>query len=341
MAAAPKSFDELPSWDELPYKRRFWAWGPPGSHEEGLGMLNLLTPEHLVKNVVPEIRTGERVGLGWGFHKLENPPFGRVPFNLKIIPIAYVPNFSLGVAAFDDEYVINPQQSSQWDGFRHHSQPNENADGSKTLEIDDDCVWYGGTTREEIVKTDRIGIHHWAKEGIVARGVLLDYELWAKEQGIEYSSFSTHTISYEDLQSMIERFDVELKRGDILFVRIGLIEEWNGFSAEQKEAYGSGDEFLHAGLEQSEEIIRFLWDSHFCAVASDSVSWEVFPPTVQQYNHHIHLLAGWGCPIGEMFDLDGLAELCKKHERYSFFVSSMPFNAVGGVSSPPNAVAIF
>jgi hypothetical protein len=55
---------------------------------------------------------------------------------------------------------------------------------------------------------------------------------------------------------------------------------------------------------------------------------------------HEVLLSGWGCPIGEMFDLEKLAEECKKRGRYSFFFTSSPLNVIGGVASPPNAIAI-
>jgi hypothetical protein len=37
---------------------------------------------------------------------------------------------------------------------------------------------------------------------------------------------------------------------------------------------------------------------------------------------HEVLLAGWGCPIGELFDLETLAEECKRQGRWSFFVTS-------------------
>jgi hypothetical protein len=49
----------------------------------------------------------------------------------------------------------------------------------------------------------------------------------------------------------------------------------------------------------------------------------------------------WGTPIGEMFDCEKLAELCEKHKRYSFFITSAPLNIVNGIASPPNAVCIF
>jgi len=56
---------------------------------------------------------------------------------------------------------------------------------------------------------------------------------------------------------------------------------------------------------------------------------------------HEVLLAGWGCPIGELFDLEQLAEQCKKTSRWSFFVTSEVCNVPGGVASPPNILAIF
>jgi hypothetical protein len=44
---------------------------------------------------------------------------------------------------------------------------------------------------------------------------------------------------------------------------------------------------------------------------------------------------------GELFDLEALSKICAELGRYSFFVTSMPLNMPGGVSSPPNAMAIF
>lgn len=46
-------------------------------------------------------------------------------------------------------------------------------------------------------------------------------------------------------------------------------------------------------------------------------------------------------PSGELFDLEELAAMCKELNRWTFFVSSVPLNMPGGVSSPPNAMAIF
>jgi len=46
----------------------------------------------------------------------------------------------------------------------------------------------------------------------------------------------------------------------------------------------------------------------------------------QSTTHWLHewLLAGWGLPIGELFDLENLAAECKKQKKWTFFFSSMP-----------------
>ena len=45
-------------------------------------------------------------------------------------------------------------------------------------------------------------------------------------------------------------------------------------------------------------------------------------------------------PIGEMFTLDALAAACAADGRYEVFLTSAPLNKLGGVASPPNALAL-
>lgn len=56
---------------------------------------------------------------------------------------------------------------------------------------------------------------------------------------------------------------------------------------------------------------------------------------------HEVILSGWGMPIGELFDLEKLAEHCRKEKRWSFFLTSEVCKVPGGVASPPNGLAIF
>ncbi|KAF2872623.1 hypothetical protein BDV95DRAFT_628226 [Massariosphaeria phaeospora] len=320
-------------YDSLPDPERVWL-GTPGSREEGLGKLAILTPDIVAKAASSEIRTGRRVTLNWDLRKLENAGLGRQPCEHKIVPL-------LGGVAYDDVYTFNPQQSSQWDGLRHFSQPKKGTDGKNV----EDRVFYGGTTAAEILDrehSDRIGLQHWAKEGIAGRGVLLDYASWAEKKGIQYSTFTTHEIRLSDLEEIAKECNITFQKGDVLFVRIGMTKEWDSkMTTAQKEAYGASTNPQHAGVEASEAVLRWIWDSGFSAVAGDAISWEVYPPKDPDVFLHRVLLAGWGMPIGEMFDLEALSDICRELQRWTFFVTSAPLNMPGGVSSPPNCMAIF
>lgn len=66
------SFSDLPKFDELKDKRKWWP-AKPGSLDEGLGMLRYLTPAHVAQAVQSEVKTGERVCVNWDMTKLETP----------------------------------------------------------------------------------------------------------------------------------------------------------------------------------------------------------------------------------------------------------------------------
>jgi hypothetical protein len=55
----------------------------------------------------------------------------------------------------------------------------------------------------------------------------------------------------------------------------------------------------------------------------------------------LHLaIARLGITLGEMFDLEALAEDCAADGCYAMQFVSSPLNLRGGVGSPPNAMAI-
>ena len=324
------SFTSLPKFDELENPQRFWP-AEPGTKDEGLGMLRYLTPAHVAQAAKSEIQTGERVCLNWEMTRLETPGFNRFPCEHEIVPI---PNYE-GVA-WDDIWRFNPQASSQWDGFRHYSA--DMGDGTR--------LWYGGTTSDEISKgeSDRIGIGHWAQDGIAARGVLIDYVSYAEKNGLEHNGMVGHAITLENVKDIAKECNIEFKHGDIFFLRCGFTKTWESLNLDEKKAYRAATrehKHRHSGLIQSEAVARFMWDNHIVAVAGDGVSFEVRPNRDDKWSMHNYCLGGWGVPIGEMFDLERLAVLCKKLNRWSFFVTSSPLNHPRAVSSPPNIMALF
>jgi hypothetical protein len=66
------AFDLPKKFDDLPNKRQYWP-AAPGSEEEGLGMLRILTPDIIANAARTQIQTGERVCLNWDLENL-NPP---------------------------------------------------------------------------------------------------------------------------------------------------------------------------------------------------------------------------------------------------------------------------
>lgn len=148
-------------------------------------------------------------------------------------------------------------------------------------------------------------------------------------------------ITLDEVHEIAKECNLTFQKGDIFFLRVGLPGTWAAMSTAERQAYSAQAMPQHMGIEQSERVLRFMWDNHFAAVASDAVSFEVFPALQPEFDLHHHLLAGWGLPIGEMFDLDELANTCRRLGRWSFFVSSSPLNCKRGVSSPPNCMAIF
>jgi kynurenine formamidase len=126
----------------------------------------------------------------------------------------------------------------------------------------------------------------------------------------------------------------------VLLIRIG----WTKFylSASEEIKAELARETVVPGIEGSERTARWLWDNHLAAVASDSPALEALPKAAGNEMEflHFHMLAFFGMPIGEMWNLENLAEDCATDGYYDFFLTSAPLNVPGGVGSPPNALAI-
>jgi len=158
-------------------------------------------------------------------------------------------------------------------------------------------------------------------------------------------------ITHHDLDAIAKEENIEFRPGDILIVRTGYTKWHNEASHEERIKGTSFHEY--PGVEANEECVKWMWKHHFAAVASDAPAFETVPPldpywSLSPFLDHVNgivlhnfLLAFWGTPIGEFWDLEALAKLCEKHNRWSFFLTSAPLNIEGGVASPPNAMAIF
>ncbi|KAI8947966.1 hypothetical protein F4801DRAFT_487715 [Xylaria longipes] len=328
----------VPDFDALPLREsdpRLAAWGLYGDKDE-LGFLNRLTDERVAAAARGEIKSGKRISLNWPMDAQahEKAFFQRATFHQELI--AKAPRI-----VNDDVWTFNSQVSTQWDGLRHFA-------------YQDAELFYNGASMSDIHCVDKetgkrstvLGIHAWAEQGIVGRGVLVDYHSWrtspegqAQSKVKDYDSFESVSIPLDDLQACLKAQGTEPKFGDILFIRSGFMASLATKTQDELSTYRAVVPHHFGGVEQSEDVLRWIWDN-FAAVAGDQPSFECWP-TKESWALHEVLLAGWGCPIGELFDLERLAEHCRKEGRWTFFVSSEPCNVPGGVASPPNALAIF
>lgn len=111
--------------------------------------------------------------------------------------------------------------------------------------------------------------------------MLIDYASWAEKRGIKYSTFSTHQVRLSDIQEIAKECDITFQKGDILLVRVGVTKEWDTVMTDsQKQEYSDNSSPSHAGVEATPDMLRWLWDTGFCAIAGDAISWEVRWPLI-------------------------------------------------------------
>lgn len=156
--------------------------------------------------------------------------------------------------------------------------------------------------------------------------MLLDYASWADQNGVELTPFETKSIAVSTLEEVAKSQGTTFQEGDILFIRSGWTRAYDKLSDQECKALADYAVPPAHGIESSETTLRWLWDNSFAAVAGDHPSMEAWPCQNTDYFLHEWLLAGWGMPIGELFDLEKLSVECQRRRRWSFFFSSMPLN---------------
>lgn len=309
------SFDDLPAVPGAPPHSAWWLFGK----DDQVGLFNLQTPERIAE-AARLVERGAMFPLNWDL-ELPNPPlYGRGGLRQTILrnPVGH------------DDVLDNfwPQASSQWDSLVHVGHPEHG--------------FYNGITAAEVtgLTGTRGGIEHWARRGLAGRGVLLDMGRSFERQGRPLDCYSSTRFTPTDLEACRKEQDVEIRTGDVLLIRTG----WTAWYVEQdlptRRALANRDTLRAPGLVAGEEMARYLWDLHIVAACSDVPALEAWPPTAESggFLHH-YLIGLFGMAIGELWNLEALAADCADDRCYEFFFTSAPINKLGGVGSPPNAIA--
>ena len=317
---------DLPSYDDLPVRPD----APPGSSwgvwgdGDVLGCLNQLTPERVVRGA-SLVRSGRVFALNLDMTLPSPPLFGRGAFTHEVT------GRPGGLSHDDVLHDWNTQSSSQWDGFRHVKNPTHGH--------------YGGVADEDH------GVNHWVNR-IVGRCVLADIGRWrdAQDRPLQYDE--PDPISPDDVLGCLRDQGTPFEPGDVLLLRTGWLSWYRSRDAEQRAAMATS--FASPGLMPGEPTCRLLWDLHVAAVGADNPALEVWPigsfldvtaasedpARWPEVFVHTALLPLLGIPIGELFDLDALADDCAASGTYDAFFTSAPLNLPAGVATPPNALAI-
>jgi len=307
------------------YIARFSNWGRWGVEDE-LGAMNHVGPAQ-VAAAAQLVRQGKVLSMTLPYD-LSGPQGGGFranPLNLMTatgtdymagaqdpLPAGFGPAHGFGFA--DDVLVMPNQAGTQWDALAH-------------------IFWkgrlYNGFDASGVTSAgaQRCGIENHSRS-FVMRGVLLDVARHKEVDSLEPG----YAISADDLDATAAAQRVEVRAGDAVIVRTGLLEARRG----QWGDYAGGPA---PGL--SLHVAPWLHEHNVAAVATDTWGCEVRPNEIELFQPlHVVALVHMGIPFGEIWDLQAIGEDCASDGVYEFLLSAAPLPITGAAGSPVNALAV-
>jgi kynurenine formamidase len=295
-------------------------WGRWGDADV-LGTLNFIGPDK--RRAASElIRSGETLSLSIEYG-VEGPQSGNIgrfnPVHTMTLTDQSSRSFPHGIGAADDLLVMPMQSATHWDGLGH---------------IYDHGVAWNGRRAIDVVSSDGdtvTGIER-VSDAFASRAVLLDVGR-AVGNGELPDGFA---ITLEHLEQTIaaQGETARVGRGDIVLLRTGQLSRC------RREGWGQYAGGPAPGM--SFQTIDWIHDTEIAAIASDTWGAEVrpneFPDAFQPW--HQVVIPHLGLYVGEMFDLDTLAEACAADGSYDCLLVAAPLAVKGGVGAPVNPIAV-
>lgn len=239
--------------------------------------------------------------------------------------------FPHGFGGADDAIAMPLQCSTQWDGLGH---------------IFDHGRAWNGRAAEKVVTSagDMVtGIEHMAPH-VAGRGVLLDVGRVVGHEAGRGAGRGTgqpdgelpdgFAITEDHLAATAEAHGVTVGRGDIVLVRTGQL------TRARREGWGDYAGGASPGL--SFTTAGWLHRTEIAAIATDTWGFEVRPNEFDNAFQPLHqvVIPHMGLLVGEMWDLDALADDCSRDGMYEFWLTAAPLPITGAVGSPVNPVAV-
>lgn len=307
---------------------QFSNWGRWGDDDQR-GTLNHVSPEHVVA-AARLVRSGKTISMALPYDSSgpQNGGLGRFnPIHLMIrdgadaIAGTSVRDFYDGVdkhfVSTDDIIIMPLQSGTQWDSLAHIVFEDKIYNGYSA-----DQVSSKGAVKNSITQ---------GANAMVGRGVLLDV---ARAKGVEWLE-PGYVITPHDLDAAAAMGDVEAGAGDHVFVRTGAItqvrarDDWGDYA---------GGAAAGPGL----DCVEWIASRDIAAIASDTWGFEARPNETPDVGQPLHLIliVHMGLWIGEIFDLDALAEDCAADGVYEFMYAGPPLPFTRAVGSPLNPMAV-
>ncbi|KAI9015463.1 putative cyclase-domain-containing protein [Hyaloraphidium curvatum] len=307
--------------------KKYSNWEKFG-REDRKGTVNFITDAKRVE-AAKCVKTGKSIscalhfnqnGPQTGLHGRVNPQHHFFFTNRETTPI--LPH---GIGFSDDGISMALQCSTQWDGLGH---------------CFDHGVAYQGVPADKAVTS--MGDHSTGiekiSEDVCTRGVLLDVgRAFGQEfQGVPGVLPDGFAIKPEHILETIKRQGPtsEVRKGDIVLFRTGQMD------CRLKHGWGSYAGGDAPGL--SFETLGWIHEKEIAGLATDTWGFEVRPnefPSSFQPCHQV-AIPHMGLLIGEIWNLQALAEDCAKDGVYEFMLVAPPLPVTGAVGSPLNPLAI-
>jgi kynurenine formamidase len=310
----------------LDYIAKYSNWGRWGE-DDCRGTLNFVGPEQILR-AVGTVRHGRTVSCTLPLNPSGPQRSGGLrdnPRNIMVatgtdhvsgaqdlLPAGLGPSHGFGRS--DDLLILPNQAGTAWDALSHIFWKGK--------------MWNGRSAALVSCRGAAFnGIEHFAGK-MVMRGVLLDLPLVMDVPNLEPG----YPITAADLEAAAEREGVEIGRGDALLLRTGHMKV-------RRNNWGDYVQGPAPGL--SLYTIPWLHEREVAAVAADTWAVEVRPNEMGIFNpFHIVAIPHMGLVLGEIFDFDELADVCRELGSYECLFVAPVLPITGASGSATGAIAV-
>lgn len=304
--------------------QKYDNWGRWGADDQ-IGTLNEVTPDRVVA-AAALVRKGrvfslaiplDEKGPQAGAYGRHNPHHVMLQDGGDVASGAqdYLPYIRYA----DDAIYMMLQCATQWDSLSHIFHHDKMYNGYDIANVTSQ-----GTKKNSITEV---------ADKLVGRGVLLDIARYKGRDALDPGE----VITAQDLEDCAAAQDVQVGPGDFVLIRTGHL-------AKKRVEPGYGDYTTGDMPGLAIDSADFFCPRDVAAVIIDTMKPEPSPEETPEgmmiSASHLIMLVHAGIHLGEMWDLEELAEDCADDGQYDFMLIAPPLTITGAVGSPVNPQAI-